>query len=341
MNGARNQAGDLVVPRVHGRLPVGLVAALAMILSACGPSSSAVTTTTSKSTGSQPSNLSASGPSAYSPVSCSAIQSAVSGAASWDFVGQSDYDSPAQLQPIRAAGIEGVPSNTYPVAARLCGWIQSSGGPLEVYFFKWNQPLTKDAWVAASKDQVFNTPLDYENGLGSWAVGEDQALTKQDYVLMVSEGDGSWGFEVNTGDSHTITDVLPIAQAVQSLLANGKSAAATTTPSTTVTSSSAPPCNAASLATAASSYEQKKGNPDGSGSKLNAVVCAAGYAAAPYTPGNDPNTGATMAFQQSGSSWTVLGTGNILPPDLGIPPAIYAQLNQELGASPTPQSAAF
>jgi len=158
---------------------------------------------------------------------------------------------------------------------------------------------------------------------------------------MVSEGDGSWGFEVNTGDSHTVADVLPIAQAVQSLLANGTSTASSATSSTAATSMSAPPCTAASLVVAANSYEEKKGNPDGTGSKINAVVCAAGYAAASYTPGNDPNTGATMAFQQSGSGWTVLGTGNILPPDLGIPPATYAQLNQDLGSNPSPEPASF
>ncbi len=87
-----------------------------------------------------------------------------------------------------------------------------------MYFFKWSQPLTESAWVSASKDQVNNTPLDYESGLGSWAVGEDQALTKQDYALMVGEGDGSWSFEVNVGDVHTVSELLPIAQAVQSQL---------------------------------------------------------------------------------------------------------------------------
>jgi hypothetical protein len=158
---------------------------------------------------------------------------------------------------------------------------------------------------------------------------------------MVGEGDGSWGFEVNTGGYHTATELLPIAQKVQSLLANGTSTASSATTSTAVTSASASVCNVTSLAAAAGSYEQKNGNPDGTGSKINAVVCAAGYAAASYSPGNDPNTGATMAFQQTGSAWTALGSGNILPPNLGIPPAIYAQLSQELGASPTPQSAAF
>jgi len=113
----RSRPGEPVRSKTYGRLVAGTLAALSLAMTACGGSSPTVIGSTPKSTTiGSPKLSSNSGTTAYLPVSCSAIQSSVPGGASWEFVGQSDYDSPAQLQPLRAGGIAGVPSNTYPVA---------------------------------------------------------------------------------------------------------------------------------------------------------------------------------------------------------------------------------
>jgi len=100
-------------------------------------------------------------------------------------------------------------------------------------------------------------------------------------------------------------------------------------------------CDVQALATAAAAFEQANGDPDGSGSIIHSEVCIDGYAAASFTPGNVPETGATLAFKQQGSGWIMIGEGNILPANLGIPSDVYMQLENTLVSAPQTQTATF
>jgi hypothetical protein len=174
--------------------------------------------------------------------------------------------------------------------------------------------------------------------------------TRHTCALLKVGGVKCWGFNGEDQIGGASGEYISHPTSIEGLqndkyLAGSGGAPVSTTTTTTTTlvpsPSSSPPCSADSLAVAARVYEQKNDDPDGTGSQINAVVCLGGYAAASYTPGNDPNTGATMAFKQAGSDWTVLGTGNVLPLNLGIPESVYAQLNQALGSNPSQQSASF
>jgi hypothetical protein len=116
----------------------------------------------------------------------------------------------------------------------------------------------------------------------------------------------------------------------------------TPTPTTTTTTQStgAAPCDVNQLATAATAYESANGDPDGSGSIISGYVCDGAYAATSYTPGNDPGTGAAMAFSWNGSAWMVLGEGNLVPPNVGIPSDVYSVLENGM-ANPTPANVGF
>jgi hypothetical protein len=94
------------------------------------------------------------------------------------------------------------------------------------------------------------------------------------------------------------------------------------------------------LAQAATAYESSNGDPDGSGSVIDGYVCDGTYAATSYTPGNDPETGASMAFLWSGGAWQAIGEGNIVPPNIGIPADVYSVLENGL-ANPRPANVPF
>lgn len=114
----------------------------------------------------------------------------------------------------------------------------------------------------------------------------------------------------------------------------------TPTTTTTTEATAAAPCDVNQLATAATAYESANGDPDGSGSIISGYVCDGAYAATSYTPGNDPGTGAAMAFSWNGSAWQVLGEGNLVPPNVGIPSDVYSVLENGM-ANPTPANVGF
>lgn len=112
-------------------------------------------------------------------------------------------------------------------------------------------------------------------------------------------------------------------------------------PPTPSNSGSSANCDVAALAAAATQWESSTGDPDGTGSMILSNVCVDNYAAVVFTPGNDPGTAATMAFVFGGNTWQVLGEGNILPTNIGLPSDVYTQLQEASVNAPQDENVPF
>jgi hypothetical protein len=110
----------------------------------------------------------------------------------------------------------------------------------------------------------------------------------------------------------------------------------TTERSTTTTS---PTCTGQGLAMAAHAYQVRTGSPT-SASALTGFVCVGGYAAAMAATTAGGGYGFALSFRAAGSGWTVISSGNLLPPT-GLPSSIYSQLKAGVQNLPQDQSYPF
>jgi hypothetical protein len=95
---------------------------------------------------------------------------------------------------------------------------------------------------------------------------------------------------------------------------------------------SSPNCKVAALASAASSYEHSHGAPDGSRSTIHAYACDGKFAGTVFTPGNEPDTGATMEFEMILGKWKTLGVGNVLPRSSAMTQETYTTIEAVLSS---------
>jgi hypothetical protein len=93
------------------------------------------------------------------------------------------------------------------------------------------------------------------------------------------------------------------------------------------------------LASAAHAYELQTGGLAGT-STLNGFACDGTYAGANAGTTSDGGYGFALSFQLTGSAWSVIASGNLLPPT-GLPSTVYTQLRSELQAVTQNQSFPF
>jgi hypothetical protein len=229
-----------------------------------------------------------------------------------------------QFQPALAGFGAPEPST---VAYGLDGYSQAT----HLTWTTWGQSQatsTGTGWYVPPNDsqaQGMNEPIDMVAfGLGT--CGSGSAYTKL-----------SWYFPTE-GESFDPSYYLNACTGA--LVIPAPATSTTTTTTTTQPPASSAPCDVNALAQAATAYESSNGDPDGSGSVIDGYVCDGTYAATSYTPGNDPETGASMAFLWSGGAWQAIGEGNIVPPNIGIPADVYSVLENGL-ANPRPANVPF
>jgi hypothetical protein len=66
---------------------------------------------------------------------------------------------------------------------------------------------------------------------------------------------------------------------------------------------------------------------------MSSFVCDQSYAAASVSTTTGGGYGFAVAFDQVNGNWQVIGSGNLLPPNIGLPPDVYTQLNDGLTSS--------
>lgn len=163
---------------------------------------------------------------------------------------------------------------------------------------------------------------------GSWAEGTIIDGPNAAGNVAYRFQNGAWQYAASAAFYSSFCSQLAQLGAPPSMM--GQCPAGSTT--TTTTAPNSAPCEDSLLAAAASAWESQNGNPDGTGSSMQFYACVGGFAGVVYTPGNDPGTGATMAFESVNGAWTVLGAANMLPQSPQIPASVYQQLSSELSS---------
>ena len=99
-------------------------------------------------------------------------------------------------------------------------------------------------------------------------------------------------------------------------------------------------CDVTLLAQAAARYVASAHQTDPS-ALIVSYVCLGQYAAAIHTSTADGGYAATFAFARVGSKWKVIGGGNIVPKNVGIPASVYSTLQREIAAAPQDDKVPF